>query len=148
VPFVLGAVLVPVGLGYVALRRNGLDLRKSGLFGAVVLIEGRPFADAVERSAVLMKESGGLRNAVQKWYLVGMTVASMALGVGLGATGIVGRSPGTFVTLSPAIALPFIAFLSVNAVIGSLIYISARRAKGESLEEIYGNVTRESGEQG
>jgi hypothetical protein len=107
------------------------------------LIEYLPVAAAVRRSADLMKESGGLRNAVQRRYLALMMVVSMSTGVAMGIGGAVGRSAGLFVMIGPLFAVAGMVFLTVNAVINSLIYISARRSKGESLEHIYRDVTKD-----
>jgi hypothetical protein len=142
---VLGAVSVPFWIGYAVMRRYGLGVRQSGLFAAVTLIEGLPFQAAAARADALMKESGGLRNAIQKWYVGLVTVASLVFGALLGATGVIGRSAGLFIALSPLIALPVIVFLTLNGVIAALMYVSARRSKGESLERIYSDLVTTKG---
>jgi serine/threonine protein kinase len=140
---VLMSVAVPFALGYAALRRRGLTLRDTGLLGSVLLVENLPLAAATKRSAELMKESGGLRNAVQKWYLVAVTVVSMLVGALLGGSGVIGRSSGTFVLFSPLLTAALTIFLTVHSLIGALIYISARRSKGESLDQIYAGLARD-----
>jgi serine/threonine protein kinase len=140
---VLTSVGVPFALGYAALRRRGLGIRETGLLGAVLLVEDLPPAAAATRSAELMKESGGLRNAVQKWYLAAVMVVSMSLGAVLGGSGAIGRSAGTFLLLSPVLAAALTIVITIHAVIGALIYISARRSKGESLDHIYAGLARD-----
>jgi hypothetical protein len=41
------------------------------------------------------------------------------------------------VLLSPLLALLAVIVLTLNATIGGLIYLSARRSRGESLDQIY-----------
>jgi serine/threonine protein kinase len=140
---VLASVAVPFALGYAALRRRGLGIRETGLVGSVLLVENLPLGAAAKRSAELMKESGGLRNAVQKWYLAAVMIVSMLGGALLGGSGAIGRSAGTFLLLSPVLAVALTIFVTIHAVIGALIYISARRSKGESLDHIYAGLARD-----
>jgi len=142
---VLAFVAVPFGIGYLALRRSGLGIRETGLLGSVLLIENLPVPAAVARTAELMKESGSLRNAVQKRYVAIVMIVSLLTGVALGAGGAIGRSAGVFVMLTPLLALAGVAFLTIHSVINAMMYISARRSKGESLERIYSDVTKDVG---
>jgi len=145
VAIVLAAMGIPFWIGYWALRRSGLGLQGSGLLGSVLLVEDLPVALAVKRSEELLTQSGAMRNAVQKRYLGVMMVLSMGAGVAMGAGGAVGRSANTFLLIGPLLAVLAMVFLAVNAVVNALIYISARRSKGESLERIYSDVTRDIG---
>lgn len=145
VPFLLVALMAPFAVGYALLRRRGLGIREAGMIGPIILVEDKPAAEAGLRSAALMKESGGLRNAVQKWYLAIVAIVSGLLGMMLGASGATGRLAGAFILWMPLVAIAGAVFLTVNAIIGSLIYVSARRSKGESLDQIYGDVIRERG---
>src|SRR6185295_5111930 len=65
VPIALIVVLTPLAIAYAAARKRGIGMRESGLVGAVLLVENLPMAAARKRVAALMRESGGLRNAVQ-----------------------------------------------------------------------------------
>jgi serine/threonine protein kinase len=144
VPILVG-VGAPFVLGYMVLQRKGLGLRETGMLGAVLLVEDLPFAAAVKRAAELMVESGGLRNAVQKWYMALVLVVSALTGVAMGVSGAASRATGTFVLISPLLAVALILFLLVNGVVASLIYVSARRSKGESLERIYSDLVTTKG---
>jgi serine/threonine protein kinase len=139
VPLLIGVTL-PFVLGYMALKRKGLGVRELGLLGAVLLVEDVPFAAAVKRSAELMVESGGLRNAVQKWYNGVVVMASLLVGIAMGASGAAGNNTATFVLISPLLAAALTLFLLVNGIVAALIYVSARRSKGESLERIYSDL--------
>jgi serine/threonine protein kinase len=142
VVIVILSMTAPFGIAYAALRKRGLGLRETGMLGSVLLVEGLPIAAAAKRSAELMVESGGLRNAVQKWYMRVVLVASLLIGASLGAGGAIGRASGTFVLLTPLLVVALTVFLTVNAVINALMYTSARRSKGESLETIYADLIR------
>jgi serine/threonine protein kinase len=144
VPLLIGVAL-PFVLGYKALQRKGLGIRETGMLGAVLLVEDLPFAAAVKRSTELVMESGGLRSAVQKWYNVVVVTASLLIGVTMGFSGAAGRAAGTFVLISPLLAAALILFLLANGVVASLMYLSARRSKGESLERIYSDLVTTKG---
>jgi serine/threonine protein kinase len=144
---VILSMSAPFAVAYAALRKRGLGLRETGMFGSVLIVEGLPVAAAAKRSAELMVESGGLRNAVQKWYMRVVLVTSLIIGASLGAGGAIGRAAGTFVLLTPLLVVALTIFLTVNAVINALMYTSARRSKGESLETIYADLIKNQGAQ-
>ena len=139
---VLPVVLSPFLLAFLLIRRSQLGFRELALLGAVMLIEDLAPGEAGARSRELMAQSGGLRAAVQKGYMTVVMVTSLLLGAVLGATGMLGRSPGMLLALSPLVIVLFVVVLTVNAVIGALMYLSARRSKGESLDHIFAGLIR------
>ena len=140
----LPLLLVPFAAAWLALRRKGLGFRQTGFLGAILLIEDVPFERAAQRSAELMAKSGGIRNSIQKWYLVAIALVSGVLGAFIGARGFSGTTPTGLVPLTPVIALLMTVLVVVNAVISSLIYLSARRATGESLERVFADFEQAS----
>ena len=67
---------------------------------------------------------------------------SLLFGAFLGAKGAATVGPAALVMWTPAAALVFLLYLTFNAVFGSLMYLSARRATGESMEQILANIER------
>ena len=137
-------VLVPVVALWYALRRKGLGLRETGCLAAVMLVEDLPFQAASRRSAELVRKAGSLRAAVQRWYFVSMIVLSLLFGAFLGAKGAASARPEVLLVWTPVVAAGFVVFLTINSVFGSLMYLSARRATGESMEAILQNLERSS----
>jgi hypothetical protein len=138
-------ILVPIGGGWYALRRKGLGLRETGCLAAVMLVEDMPFQAASRRSAELIEKAGALRSAVQRWYVAIVVVLSMLFGAFLGAKGAASVGAQALVLWTPALAVVFLLFMTVNAVFGSLMYLSARRAAGESMEQILADIERPPG---
>jgi serine/threonine protein kinase len=137
---VVPVALAPVAAGVYVLKRRGLGFRATGLLAAVMLVENLPFQSATRRSSELTERSGGLRAAVQKWYIGVITITSMVFGAFLGAKGASGANAESLIAWLPLVAVVFTAFLTVNAVFGSLMYLSARRAAGESMEQIAADI--------
>jgi hypothetical protein len=135
------AILLPLATlpfvgGIVALRRRGLGVRQMGFLGTILLIEDLPFEQAAKRSAELLENSGSIRNSIQKWYLVVIGATSMALGMYMGARGF-RANPATLIPFTPVFSVLVMILLTFNSVVSSLLYLSARRAGGESLERVF-----------
>lgn len=131
----LSLLLTPFVVAYAAMRWNRITFRNLGLFGAAMLVEDLPFHAAIERAAVLVKEAGGLRNAVQSWFTIAIGVQGGLIGVYIGLRG--GRGAAEwFPVMLPVITAAFMVLFTVNGVVTALIYLSARRARGESIQQI------------
>ena len=128
-------VFTPFAVAYAAMRRNRITFRNIQLLGAAMLVEDLPFRAAVERATVLVKEAGGLRNAVQRWFTIAISVSSGLIGAYIGFRGGRGAAE-SFPVMLPFITLAFMLLLAVSAVVSALMYLSARRARGESMEQI------------
>jgi len=135
-------VLLPIAIGWYALKRKGLGLRATGFLAAVMLVEDLPLGPASHRSEELIRKAGAQRAAFQRWYLAIVIVISMLFGVFLGAKGAATVGPAALVMWTPVAALVFLLYFVFNAVFGSLMYLSARRATGESMEQILANIER------
>jgi serine/threonine protein kinase len=132
---VLPFVLAPFVAAYLALRRSGIGFRHLGLLGAAMLVEDLPFRAAAKRSDLLIQEAGGLRNAVQRWFTITIGVLSGLMGAYIGSKG--GRNAAeSLLVMTPFLSIFFMLLLIVNAIVGSLIYLSARRSSGESMDQI------------
>ncbi len=138
VPF----VLLPIATGWYALKRKGLGLRATGFLAAVMLVEDLPLGAASLRSEELIRKAGAQRTAFQRWYFAIVIVVSMLLGAFLGAKGAATVGPAALVMWTPVASIAFLLYLTFNAVFGSLMYLSARRATGESMEQILANIER------
>jgi serine/threonine protein kinase len=136
IALVLPLAVAPFIAAYVILRRKGVGGWNLGLLSAVMLVEDLPFGAAAERSSLLVRQAGGLRNAVQRRY----TIASAILSALLGMTMVAGRGGGSLtesiLVMMPILSLLLIVVLTLNGVVGALMYLSARRASGESMDQI------------
>ena len=135
-------VLVPIGTAWYALKRKGLGLRATGFLAAVMLVEDVPLEAASRRSEELIRKAGAQRTAFQRWYFTIVVVLSMLFGAFLGAKGAATVGPAALVMWTPVASFVFLLYLTFNAVFGSLMYLSARRATGESMEQILMNIER------
>jgi hypothetical protein len=142
---VLLIVVAPLGIAWYALKRTGLGLRATGFLAAVMLVEDLPLKAASQRSEELIRKSGAQRAAIQRWYFTIVIVASALFGAFLGSKGAATVGPAALVMWAPVASFVYLLYLTLNAVFGSLMYLSARRAAGEPMEQILANIERSSG---
>ena len=139
----ISIMLIPFAVAYFALRRQKVGIREMSFLGAVMLIEDLALDAAKRRSLELTTKAGGLRRAVQRWYMGIIMIGSMLFGAYIGFKGGVSRDAGQSVlSMTPVLALGLLVLLVVNSVLGALMYLSARRATGESLEQIFADFER------
>jgi serine/threonine protein kinase len=140
------AILLPIAVSpflvaFYVLRRKRLNIRQMGFLGGVMLVEGLSFEPAAQRSAELLAKAGAMRNRLQKWYLGVVMILSGALGAFLGASGVIAH-PSRIMPFAPIIAVVMMIGLLLNALLGALLYLSARRASGESMERVFQDFER------
>jgi serine/threonine protein kinase len=130
----LAMIVTPFAVVHVVMRRAGIGYRNLGLLGAAMLVEDLPFRAAVQRSALLVHQAGGIRNAVQRWYTIMIGIVSGFIGAYVAAKGR--SAAGSLLAVTPLLALLFMLLQMTNSVVGALMYLSARRASGESMDDI------------
>ena len=139
---VLIAFFAPSGLGIWWVSRREWAGMQGGLFLIpVMLVEGLGFDEARRRSQALASTSGRLQRTVRTVYLIGIFLLSLVIPFLF----LRARLSGPVIAALMPLLVAGIAFLTTFGTLGrSLLYFTARRATGESLERVFEDFERQA----